>query len=365
MNNSKITTLLATYKRPRELSRAVLSVLNQTYKNLQIAIFDDASSDETEETIRKLQKEDTRIKYYCHPQNIGALANFKFTFTDIETPYFSILSDDDILDPKFYEKAISILETNPDIMFIILDSLAIDKDCNLVDEFVPNNKLKFYRDNNRFDALIKREIPNDWTSMVFRREVANIYLKMQDNYDISSDMRFLLIAVARYKFAYLSQIGSYFTMHSESISSNRQFDYFHRITQLSRYVEIMHDQDVAQEIKNDIKRKMKKMVKNQFSYEPQLKRAIKYHCSNQTSRIDIAYEIKERRALGMRLIPVIIQLLFQNKLSKLLIRFFFLKILKRKELKFRKRTFLLQNSFYKNEFAYIHAINKQCETYFF
>ena len=277
MNGNKITTLLATYKRPKELGRAVLSVLNQTYKSLQVSVIDDASGDDTEEIVRKLQKKDNRVLYYCHQRNIGALANFKFMFTNLDTPYFSILSDDDILDQKFYERAIPILDTNPDIMFVILDSLTIDQDCNLIDDFVPNGKLKFYRDNDRFDVLVKREVPTDWTAMVFRREIANIYLNMQDTYDISSDMRFLLLAIAKYKFAYLSQIGAYFSRHPKSISCNRQFDYFHRITQLSRYVEIMHDKDIAQEIKNKIKKVLIKRIKTQFAYEPQFKRAVKYH----------------------------------------------------------------------------------------
>ena len=64
----------------------------------------------------------------------------------------------------------------------------------------------------------------------------------------------------------------------------------------------------------------------------------------------------------MRFTPFLMQLLFQNKLIKKLVRFLFLGYCKKRELKFRKRVSLLQNSYYKDQFSYIHAINREYKT---
>ena len=45
--DNKVTALIVTYRRPEFLRRAILSVLGQTYSNLQLKIFDDASDDAT------------------------------------------------------------------------------------------------------------------------------------------------------------------------------------------------------------------------------------------------------------------------------------------------------------------------------
>ena len=125
--NNKVTALMVTYRRPEFLRRAIMSVIGQTYSNLQLIIFDDASGDETKNVVKSLSKDDERIKYHCHQNNIGRLSNFRYAFESVDTPYFSILSDDDCLSMNLYEDAVNVLDNNPDVMFVILNTLMIDE----------------------------------------------------------------------------------------------------------------------------------------------------------------------------------------------------------------------------------------------
>ena len=88
--NPKITALIPTYRRPHYLRRAILSVLQQTYTDLQVSIFDNASGDTTAEVVTKLGENDARIKYHCHQANIGSLKNFKYAFNSVTTPLIGI-----------------------------------------------------------------------------------------------------------------------------------------------------------------------------------------------------------------------------------------------------------------------------------
>ena len=65
-----VSVVIPTYNREKTIKRAVLSVLNQTYEDIEIIIVDDNSSDNTERCIRTI--EDARIQYYRLENNKGA-----------------------------------------------------------------------------------------------------------------------------------------------------------------------------------------------------------------------------------------------------------------------------------------------------
>jgi len=116
-NSPLITTIIPTYRRPQLLERAINSVLRQTYPNFKVCVYDNASGDETENIVRRIAEKDPRVYYYCHQENIGALKNFQYGLMQIETPYFSFLSDDDFLLPDFYEIAMKGFNSYPQVAF--------------------------------------------------------------------------------------------------------------------------------------------------------------------------------------------------------------------------------------------------------
>ena len=60
----EVTALIPTFERPKLLRRAITSVLNQSYGNVKVKIFDDASNDETQDVVVKMQQGDKRIIYH-------------------------------------------------------------------------------------------------------------------------------------------------------------------------------------------------------------------------------------------------------------------------------------------------------------
>ena len=59
----KFSIILPTFNRAQMIHNAIESVLNQTYKNWELVIIDDGSTDNTKEIVNNFQKEDKRIKY--------------------------------------------------------------------------------------------------------------------------------------------------------------------------------------------------------------------------------------------------------------------------------------------------------------
>ncbi|CAM4309258.1 Glycosyltransferase involved in cell wall bisynthesis [Pedobacter westerhofensis] len=91
-----ISIALCTYNGEAYLAEQLLSLTRQTYKNIEIVIVDDSSSDHTVSIIRNFQAADSRIKLYCNEQNLGFNANFKKAISLCTAKYVAIADQDDI-----------------------------------------------------------------------------------------------------------------------------------------------------------------------------------------------------------------------------------------------------------------------------
>jgi glycosyltransferase involved in cell wall biosynthesis len=112
-----ITAIIPTYRRSQLLHRAIRSVLSQTYPHFQIHVCDNASGDETAALVAEIARDDPRVHYHCHAENIGPSANFLFGMRQVQTPYFAFLSDDDCFLPTFFETAMEGFAQHPDAIF--------------------------------------------------------------------------------------------------------------------------------------------------------------------------------------------------------------------------------------------------------
>jgi glycosyltransferase involved in cell wall biosynthesis len=121
-----ITTIIPTYRRPKMLRRAIESVLSQTHPDFQVCVYDNASGDETRQVVQEFAKADSRVKYHCHSENIGAVKNFAFGMRQVQTSFFSLLADDDLLLPDFYETTLEGFRKHPNAMFSTTKYLYID-----------------------------------------------------------------------------------------------------------------------------------------------------------------------------------------------------------------------------------------------
>ncbi len=92
-----VSVTIATFNRCEKLQKAIESVINQTYKNLEIIIADNHSEDGTEKLCQQYAAKDSRIKYFRHDENLGMTANANFFAKQMTGKYWVGLCDDDCL----------------------------------------------------------------------------------------------------------------------------------------------------------------------------------------------------------------------------------------------------------------------------
>jgi len=197
VNTQIITTVIPTYRRPRLLSRAICSVLKQSFPHFEVHVFDNASGDETPEVVAKLAARDPRVKYHCHSENIGLVRNFIFAVEQVQTPFFNILSDDDIVLPDFFESAIRVLTDYPEVATYI--GATIDaKICGaVVDVPVHRYRHGILRPPEGLFEILRKGHTN-WTGFMIRRKELGPGGGLDEQVDTIFDVDFQLRLAAQY-----------------------------------------------------------------------------------------------------------------------------------------------------------------------
>src|SRR5215211_4893186 len=92
---------LPVYNGERYLALCLDSMLAQSFKEFEIVISDNASTDQTAEICRSYQNKDRRIRYFRNEQNAGAAWNHNRVFELSSAPLLKWAACDDLHEPLF------------------------------------------------------------------------------------------------------------------------------------------------------------------------------------------------------------------------------------------------------------------------
>ena len=107
MKNNLVSVCITTYNRKKIFPLTLNSVINQTYKDVEIIVVDDCSNDGTQDLIEnEILKLDHRIKYIRHNKNKGLAAARNTAIFSADGKYFTFCDDDDLWEPNFIEEFI-------------------------------------------------------------------------------------------------------------------------------------------------------------------------------------------------------------------------------------------------------------------
>lgn len=110
---AKVTVLMPTYNVAPYVKEAIESVLQQTYRNFELLVVDDASTDDTLAVVRSI--DDPRIRIAAFDNNVGLAENLNRGLALIDTEYVARMDGDDIAEPFWLEKEVMILDSHPEI----------------------------------------------------------------------------------------------------------------------------------------------------------------------------------------------------------------------------------------------------------
>jgi len=204
------------------LQKALTSIINQTYSNFEVHVCDNNSQDETETVVKDFIKKDPRIHYHCHEENIGMMANYKYGFSLVKAPFFSLLSDDDILFPWFYKETIKGLIEFPEVAMSASSTIIMSPHGEVKEVPLESRQKegKISPPNSLFELIGKYPVP---TCIIFRKDMINkIYI--DESNSLVWDCDFLIQIAARYPIFISKKPCGIFLNHEQSFSTSQNID---------------------------------------------------------------------------------------------------------------------------------------------
>ena len=119
----KLSIIVPVYKVEQYLNRCVDSILNQTYRNIEIVLVDDGSPDRSGEICDRYAKSDERVKV-VHKKNGGVSSARNIGFSSSTGEYIGYVDSDDYIAPTMYEDMIDVLEKN-DLDIVCCDAFIV------------------------------------------------------------------------------------------------------------------------------------------------------------------------------------------------------------------------------------------------
>ena len=120
----KVSIIIPTYNRAHYIGESVDSILAQTFKDYEIIVVDDGSTDNTREVLKKYGDK----VQYVYQNNAGPPAAMNTGVRKARGEYYLILGDDDALMPDMVERQVEVLDKNPDVAFVCSGIHFVDAD---------------------------------------------------------------------------------------------------------------------------------------------------------------------------------------------------------------------------------------------
>ena len=111
-NKEKISIIVAVYNTEKYVEKTLISLLNQTYKNIEIIVIDDKSTDNSNKIIKKIMKQDDRIKLIENEKNSGLSYSRNIGLKNSTGDYIGYIDSDDYISENYYESLINNMLKN-------------------------------------------------------------------------------------------------------------------------------------------------------------------------------------------------------------------------------------------------------------
>jgi glycosyltransferase involved in cell wall biosynthesis len=164
MGNKLVSIAMATYNGEKYLREQLDSIYNQTYKNMEVVVCDDCSTDGTAEILEKY-KQEYGLKYYINEKNLGFAKNFEKATCLCKGEFIAFSDQDDIWHPEKIEILVKEIEN---YSLVRSDSELIDSEGKYLDGTYVKNMFK-RMDIDKPDKIFP--IPVQGCSYLFKREI--------------------------------------------------------------------------------------------------------------------------------------------------------------------------------------------------
>jgi glycosyltransferase involved in cell wall biosynthesis len=206
-NTPLVSVIIPTYNRADLVSEAIDSVLAQTYKNIELIVVDDGSTDNTKERIMRYED---KLKYF-YIENSGNANARNYGISKARGDYIAFLDHDDVWYPDRINTLVAFLEKNHDFGAMLSEVEFVDMKCNRLS---CTNYSKDFPDNGDVLPYLLKKLLGLFSNLIVRKDVITRVGEIDEALKAASDIDYLFRIAVYYK------IG----LHSKPLMKYRKTD---------------------------------------------------------------------------------------------------------------------------------------------
>lgn len=214
MKEELVSIIIPAYNVEEYLEECVKSLLSQTYKNYEIIIIDDGSTDQTYKVARNLSSDNKRIKL-LHQRNQGVSVARNIAMKNAEGEYFIFVDADDVVAPRYVETLVTNLKT--------VDMVIVGFSSERKDIITESASKPIYAKavNVKEDILCGTNYDGYLWNKIFRRSIIEKYkLEFRRNIVVWEDLLFVLEYLNKCKMILIFDDKLYFYRKREGSAVN-------------------------------------------------------------------------------------------------------------------------------------------------
>lgn len=241
MESALVSVVIPNYNQESLIEKALYSVLDQTYKNIELLVLDDCSTDKSKDVLEKIRRENPsrNINIVYNPVNLGITKNKNLGFKLAKGDYITYLDGDDFYYPEKIEKELERLITG-DFEIVYSRFNYVNTENEVWKEW--KNEKSFYPEGNIFENVFKRDFPNN---TLFRCELVKKEIWQKIGFLDESrkayedwDCRIKMSKIA--KIGYVDYVGCAYVDNPNSINSKEKkfffIEEFHSVIQNNKHL---------------------------------------------------------------------------------------------------------------------------------
>lgn len=223
----KVSIVFTSYNHAEFLEKALDSLLSQSFKNYELIIIDDCSTDGSQEILKEYQHKDGRIQLYLSEVNSGNYVISTNRGASLAVGEYIIFAQcDDFAESMQLEYLVKTLDNNPDVAVAFSSSKMIDENDNLID-IDYNVRTNIFRDVCKTNTILTSKqmtyflsescvIPNLSAAMIRREKFIQLE-GFSTKYKVLADWDFWLRMSVKENFFYIKKPLNNFRQHNNTI----------------------------------------------------------------------------------------------------------------------------------------------------
>lgn len=204
-NMPLVTAIIPSYNHERYVEQAIKGIINQTYKNIQFIVVDDASKDNSASIIKKLADK-YNFTFIQHSSNKGLSKTLSECLKISKGKYICFCASDDIYFRDKIQKQVEFMERHPEYSMCYGKVIKIDSFGNKISKKMKKTKSGFIFEDLIMDFFIPA------VTVMARKEILD-KVGLFDESLFIEDLDMILRIAYKYKIGYLDEYLAYYRIH--------------------------------------------------------------------------------------------------------------------------------------------------------